>query len=223
MKKINRLFLVLVLVTVVFLMGCTNSNSEKETTPPQVKTEQQDEQGSNTSEDEKNLSAEEEIPNENPDLEQISILSGKVDILMPKSFVIMPEDMAKLKYPLETRPSLIYTNEDGTVNMAFTHSSSKIKENQISAFQDSLMNSMKEGQPDAKWLDSGIEEINGKSVGYFQLITPAIDTEVYNSFWFTELDGRILMCNFNSTVELMNEWEPVGQEIRNSLRINDNL
>jgi hypothetical protein len=49
----------------------------------------------------------------------ITILSNKIEVLIPESFDIMSEEMLKHKYPLETRPTLVYTNEDGTVNVAF--------------------------------------------------------------------------------------------------------
>ena len=73
--------------------------------------------------------------------------------------------------------------------------------------------------PSAEWKDSGIKTINGKEVGYLELVTPAIDTEIYNLMFFTDLDGKLLLCTFNCTKKSIDEWTPTAKEIMNSLKI----
>lgn len=154
------------------------------------------------------------------ELETQSILDGKVEIKLPNDFGEMSEEIAKFKYPQNNRPTLIYTDEAAAVNVAFN-----LKQNVpttqagIKFLHNSFVQSMESSYPSAEWKGKGIKTINGKKVGYIELITPAMDTKVYNLVFFTDLDGKLLLCTFNCTMELMNEWKSSAKEIMNSLKI----
>jgi len=140
------------------------------------------------------------------ELEKRKILNDKVEILLPKEFDVMSEDMMKLKYPSERRSTLVYTNETGGINVAFNHTTSKATQQQIDAYKDSFIKMFKNLYPSAEWKETGAKEINGRKVGYMELITPAIDTEIYNLMFFTDLDGRLLLCTFNCVEKEQKNW-----------------
>lgn len=125
----------------------------------------------------------------------------------------MSEEMAKTKYPSERRPTIIYTNESGSVNIALNHTQSQVVNSQISAYTDNFKKTFENLYPSAQWYNSSVEKLNGKDVGVLELLTPAIDTEIYNLIWFTDLDGRLLISTFNCTKEQMNEWKPIAKSI----------
>jgi hypothetical protein len=153
------------------------------------------------------------------DLEKKSLLSDKVELKIPKGFEIMSEGMMKIKYPSERRPALIYTNETGGINVALNLTQNKASQDLISAYKDNFVKMFKNMYPSADWKDNGIKEINGKKIGYLELVTPAIDTEIYNLMFFTDLDGKLLLCTFNCTKKDINEWTPIAKEIMFSLKI----
>lgn len=153
------------------------------------------------------------------ELEKRTILNNKVDILLPKEFEIMSEEMMKLKYPSERRPTLVYTDKTGSVNIAFNHTTNKATQSQIDAYKDTFVSTFKNLYPSAEWLGTGTKEINGRKVGYMELITPAIDTKIYNLIFFTDFDGRLLLSTFNCVVEKQKGWHPSAQQIMNSLMI----
>ena len=160
------------------------------------------------------------VGQKNIELELTNLLNNKVSILIPKSFNIMSEEMSKLKYPSENRPSLIYTNEDGSINVAFNHTTSKTTNSNISQYKDYLKGTFKNLYPSATWYGDGTLKLNGKNVGFLELLTPAIDTKVYNLIFFTELENRLLLVTFNCTEEEMKDWKPIAKEIMNSITIN---
>lgn len=131
------------------------------------------------------------------ELRKRNVLGGKVEILIPKEFEIMSEDMMKLKYPSDRRPTLVYTDKTGGINVAFNHTTSKATQQQIDAYKDNLVSMFKNIYPSAEWKGTGTKEINGRKVGYMELLTPAIDTKIYNLIFFTNLDDRLLLCTFN--------------------------
>lgn len=154
-------------------------------------------------------------------LQEISVLSDKVEILIPKGFSIMSGEMAKIKYPSERRPTLIYTNESATINIAFNHTESKASNGEIQSYKDSLEKTFKNLNPSAKWYSSDVLKINSRNVGCLEFLTPALDTRIYNLIFFTELDGRLLLISFNCTEAQMNDWKPIAINIMNSLNVKE--
>ena len=153
------------------------------------------------------------------ELETKSLLNDRLELKIPKAFGIMSEEMMQTKYPSERRPTLVYTNETGGINVALNLTQNQAKQNILQAYTDNMVSTFKQIYPSATWIGNGIKEINGKKVGFMELVTPAIDTEIYNLMFFTDLDGKLLLCTFNCTVENMDEWTPTAHEILNSLKV----
>jgi hypothetical protein len=153
------------------------------------------------------------------ELEKRSILSDRIEILLPKNFTVMSEEMAKIKYPSERRPTLIYTNDETTVNIAFSHLTTKIKDSEITEFKATTKSNLDKAYSNANFLKDTIITNNNKNIGVLELITPALDTKVYNLMFFMELDGKLLLGSINCTEALMKEWQPIAQEILQSIKI----
>lgn len=153
------------------------------------------------------------------DLETKSLLNDKVELKVPKEFDIMSEELMKMKYPSERRPTLVYSNESGGINVALNLTQNQASQELIPAYKDNFVKTFKNLYPSAEFKDSGVKTINGRKVGYLELVTPAIDTEIYNLMFFTDLDGKLLLCTFNCTKKSIDEWTPTAKEIMNSLKI----
>jgi hypothetical protein len=153
------------------------------------------------------------------ELEKRKIFEDKVEILIPKEFEVMSEDLMKLKYPSERRPTLVYTDKTGGINVAFNYTASKANQQQIDTYKDAFISMFRNLYPSAEWGDTGIKEINGQKVGYMELVTPAIDTKIYNLIFFTDLDGRLLLCTFNCVEKKQKDWIEPAKQIMNSLII----
>jgi len=148
-----------------------------------------------------------------------SLLDDKVELKIPADFDIMSEEMMKLKYPSERRPSIVYTNEAASINVALNLTENRASQEAIEPYLDNLLQTFKNMYPSAEWTGSGIEVIDGRKVGYMKLITPAIDTEIYNCIFFTDLDGKLLLCTFNCVRDSKEEWQPIADEIMQSLKV----
>ncbi|MED1918365.1 hypothetical protein ACFVS2_32850 [Brevibacillus sp. NPDC058079] len=158
-------------------------------------------------------------PTTNDKLEAKKVLNDKVEILIPKGFTVMSDEMAKEKYPMENRPSLIYTDEKGSINIAFSHTETPIQDSLLKDMKDPMKQAFSNMYQDATWYRDEVIQINGKNVGVFELLTPAADTKIYNLIFFTELDGKMLMTTFNCTEAQMEEWKPLAQEILMSYKV----
>lgn len=153
------------------------------------------------------------------ELEKKILLGNKVELKIPKGFDIMSEEMAKLKYPTDRRPTLIYTDAEGTINVALNLTTNKATQAQMPAYKDNFVKTFRNLYPSAEWKQTGVKEVNGRKVGYIELITPAIDTKVYNLIFFTDLNGQLLLCTFNCTEKNIGQWQPAAKEIMASLKL----
>lgn len=219
MKRASGL-VIAVMLTLLFVTGCNTTNEvsgQSNELSPQASNENTAQNGATGSP--KENSSHLVVDGEIIQFDTISILSDKISLLIPTTFSIMSEDMAKIKYPNERRPSIIYTNDSASVNIAFNYTQNQASNENLQAIMDSLKESFDNLYPSAQWYTSEVKTINDKDIGVLELITPAIDTEIYNLMWFTDIDGKLLIATFNCTKEQMDEWKPVGETILSSFEL----
>lgn len=151
------------------------------------------------------------------EIEQRSVLSDKVTLLIPKDYKEMSAEAAKIKYPQERRPTYILTNSEGSINVAFSKTISEATENDITEYAAYFKELFSNLYPSATWYSSGIEIINGKNIGKIELLTPAVDGNIYNLVLFAELEGKLLLVSFNCTEKYMKDWQPIANDIMKSI------
>ncbi|MFM9907721.1 MAG: hypothetical protein ACKVOW_00160 [Chitinophagaceae bacterium] len=153
------------------------------------------------------------------ELEKKSILDNKVELLMPKGWKPMSQDLIKIKYPGVRPPKLVYSDVSGSISIAFNHTDSKASPSMLEKYKEVLKTSLETAYPDAVWEEDGIKEINGKKAGVFRVITEARDDKIYNYMVFTDMDGKLLICSFNCLEKKLKAWKPLAEEIMNSISI----
>ena len=99
--------------------------------------------------------------------------------------------------------------------------SNKASQELIEPYVANFVKTFKNLYPSAEWKGSGIKNINGKKVGFLRMITPAIDTKIYNVMFFTDFNEKLLLCTFNCTEKSIEDWEKTADEILNSLNIKE--
>lgn len=146
------------------------------------------------------------------------LLDGKVEIVMPTSFFLMSEEEAKLKYLSERRPPIIYTNESTSLNLTFNPTPYELDPDEMELFKDTMLSVLKRSQPAARWIEDGLMEVDGKTVGFCTYLTPALDCNLFLFQLFVELEGRVLIVTFNCTEEEMDDWQPLAYMMMESLK-----
>ena len=133
----------------------------------------------------------------------------------------MPEEMIELKYPSGNRPALVYSNESGTVNLAFSYTPNPLTQDGLPELKEQMIRVFKALYPSADWRSEGMELVNGRKVAYLELVTPAADTRIYNLLFFTDVGGRALLCTFNCPEEQSGDWEAAALRILLSLTVRE--
>ena len=139
-------------------------------------------------------------------LVKVNVLKDKVSIFLPHDFGLMSEKVLKLKYPSPNRPKIVYSNEKGSINFAFNHTTSNASFAQLPLYKDYLVKTFEKTYPTAKWLKKEMTEVNGVTFGVMEFISPAADTKIYNLMYFTSVSGKLLICSFNCMLKQMPKW-----------------
>ena len=147
-----------------------------------------------------------------------TILNKSLKVFIPSGFALMDEAILKARYPIEgRRPTEVYTNTQGTINIAFNHTQTRGGITDLPQFKQVFERQF--NQPGINFIKSELKPINGTDFIILEFITPSPDGEVYNRMLITSLDNRLLMGTFNCTVNQMQEWQPVADIIINSLEV----
>ena len=139
---------------------------------------------------------------------------GGISLKIPKDFGIMSQEYLEVKYPLEDRPSLVYTNEDGSINIGYSVKETSLDNDeaeettkQVANIYDDIFDSV----------DFDIIKKDEHNIGMLKFISPAVDSNIYNHLMIMSVDGKVVMVSFNCMEKDMDEWKDVGDFILKSI------
>ena len=147
---------------------------------------------------------------------KVFLYGNKLQLFIPSYFTEMTSLMKQSKYPSGNSPDVVYTNEEGTVNIAFKHTSTLLADANLTEIQTTLLQQLQPTHPES--LNHRIETVNGSRFGVIEFTSQAMDAKVYNLMFLTELEGKMLLGTFNCTEALKGEWQHRAKEILSSVR-----
>jgi hypothetical protein len=120
------------------------------------------------------------------------VLSERVEILIPKGFEVMTEQQMDFAYAkAQSRPSVIFTNNN-LISLAFNYSDNDADQDMVDVYSASF------GKTYHKQYEMG--------------------HEVYTLVFFTDVEGKLMICTFNCADRQKPEWEPIAKQIMLSLK-----
>lgn len=135
-------------------------------------------------------------------------------IKIPSEFKIMSDEIVKVKYPNGNSPSLVYTNDKTTINVALVMNDVTMKNNQIEEYVKTMESTYKNYSKDIKL---NFWERNNHKIGEMEFTTKGSDTEIYNHIIAFSVNDKLRLVNFNCTKEQMSEWQNVSKFIMDSI------
>ena len=135
-------------------------------------------------------------------------------IKIPSEFKIMSDEIVNVKYPNGNAPSLVYTNDKTTINVAMVMNDVIMKNSQIEEYVKTMESTYKNYSKDVKL---NFWERNNHKIGEMEFTTEGSDTEIYNHIIAFSVNDKLRLVNFNCTKEQMNEWKEVSKFIVDSI------
>lgn len=142
-----------------------------------------------------------------------------ITMMLPKDFVPMSPEIARMKYPSEQRPETILTDETGTVNLMFQYMEGEENNATIESFRNQIFGMMKRVNPGIKEKEIGVVEAGEKQIAYVEFSSPAIDGKLYNLMFYLAVKGQPLMGSFNCQTKEMKYWREAALEMMQSIEM----
>lgn len=149
---------------------------------------------------------------------EVLFFNDELSALIPESFHEMPAKMAKIKYPSENRPQVIQSNEDGSVNFAFSRLNSLIPPDQMRTIGTAIKSMIARVQPAAVFYEEKEEPLENTQIEWFDFKGYAIDSQIYNLIFVTSMGNRLILGIFNCLFADCEEWKPIAHQMMLSLK-----
>lgn len=142
---------------------------------------------------------------------EVHVLDGKVSIMLPDTFVDMPHEIAKIKYPSEQRPQVIKMNNDTSVNFTFSLYDTPFNERQIESALSQFQRIILKVNPAFIFYDFII--IEEKNIGWFDFKSYGLDEQMYNVMYITPIEGKLMHGIFNCMYRDILEWKDAVRQV----------
>jgi hypothetical protein len=140
----------------------------------------------------------------------VSLFEGKTIMRLPETFIEMPEEIAKIKYPMEQRPQIILTSPDTSVNFAFNYFDQIMLEQDVEKATAAFHKVIKRVHPSARVYPYQIKPLGETKIGWFDFKTAGIDEPAYTVMAVTPVASKMLHIIFNCPARVSREWRPVA-------------
>lgn len=156
------------------------------------------------------------IKNELVQFERKELFKDKLSIMLPASFVTLPQKLAKIKYSSQQRPQVIKTSRDTTVNLGLSMTDVEIYEENIKQLRNQTQEALKRLNPAYIFYESNVETKH-VPLGWFEFKSYGLDSDVYNLMFISRIDGKMLHGTFNCDYEDMLEWRDAAKQMMYSI------
>lgn len=154
--------------------------------------------------------------------QELELFSGKILIPVPVSFIIMPDELVRQKYPMEGRPQLVLTSDDLEVNYALNYFVDQDFSNeQVEEATDGFQSLLSRMQPGNHFYEKQIKWSNNRCYGWFDFKSPGIDQPLYTLMTFTPIYEKVFHGIFNCSASKMPDWKPIFLQVIHSLQDNE--
>lgn len=143
---------------------------------------------------------------------QQSFFDDKLSMYLPKEFEDMPLKFSSIKYPYEQRPEIIRSDEAGSVDFTFKRIDHELEDALVEELTTGMKAMIQRVNPTHVFYESGIEEIGGKTVGFFEFKSTVIEGYLFNIMYFLEFEGQVLMGTFCCDYKAYSDWRDVAYQ-----------
>lgn len=146
-----------------------------------------------------------------------------VTITLPINFVTMPDSIKKVKYPVESRPSLVKTSLDTGVNFTFTRVFQRLGEKQLSLASKQMRMIIQRIDPANIFFEEGQEVTDFYyPICWFDYKSYALDDQIYNFMYLMLLSEEIILHGcFNCKFDDGEEWKQIVSQVIKTIAIGD--
>ncbi len=153
------------------------------------------------------------------EFESEQLFDEQVELVLPTSFIDMPQAIAKVKYPSEYRPPVIKTSLDGAANFTFNMFDILVEgADGLEELSAHFQLVLKQVNPVIKIHDYGEMICEDRLYRIFSYKSYGLDMQMYNLICVTPIKNKILQACFNCPYEERELWDGIAQQIFLTMR-----
>ncbi len=153
------------------------------------------------------------------EFERVEIFEKNLNILLPESFVEMPEPMVKVKYPSEQRPQVIKTSLDTSVNIGFSLLNLPLKDEYLEDTTNHFKRVLKNMNPSMSFYVEETIELENFKLRYFTFKSFGMDSPMFNIMFIAPYGGGMLHGIFNCLFSEREQWEDYAMQMLESIEL----
>ena len=142
---------------------------------------------------------------------RIPMFDREISVVLPKTFIDLPKDIADLKYPYINRPQVIKTSLDSRVNYCLSHFiDERIAPDHTLLVAEKVRDMAKRANPSLEFMDMEKLEHARFPTSWYDFKSHAIDGQLYNIVFIASVYERLLHGLFNCPYEEKEKWKPIA-------------
>lgn len=146
-----------------------------------------------------------------------SIVDGSITAVMPSNFIVMSDEMRRIKYPTNA-PKYIYTTPDATVNLNVNFSGA-LKDGDVFDFGRQMLTVLKGVYPTAQFGEAKLFD-NPSKIFFVDFITQALDQSIYNAMFFFSYQGKQGIGSWNCLGKDRWYWSHIFEHAVKTMKFN---
>ncbi len=143
-------------------------------------------------------------------------LFDSFSIALPDIMRVMPIDLARIKYPSEFRPEIIYTTLDLCTNMGFSILWEGLQDQNVKSIAGNMMAAIHRSNAD--FLIYGLKNMSKIGGCYFAFRSHAMDVDIYNMVLIVPVGNNLIQSNFNCLFRHYKDWLKVVKLMWGSIK-----
>ncbi|MEO9870300.1 hypothetical protein [Ekhidna sp.] len=152
----------------------------------------------------------------------------KISLQIPDSFISMTDqDRMKQVYSSKV-PLAMFANENQDVTLGINYNIMQWTESDTELIYGFYKASVKNLFDEIEFIQDEIKEINGRKYIVFEFVSSITDDNAfsgtrssknYTYIQYTSYNNQVLLFNFSCKARLMSNWQPIANEIMNSIKV----
>lgn len=144
-----------------------------------------------------------------------------LEMFLPDMVEPMDEKLQKIKYPMEQRPSIIWTDADASVTFTFSTLDQDAQESELEPIRDQLGNLILSVYPHYIFTDKGKVKREKGNCCWAEFLSPVVGGMLYSILYTLRQNDHLLIGMFNCPADDKDDWKKVVLELMATIREED--
>jgi len=142
----------------------------------------------------------------------------RLELMIPEHFSPMPEKKIAEKYITVSKPQVVLTNGDYTINITLSLLKGTLRDEQVHSHLQTLQGAIREVYPATIFYDHRQLKPSEMPISYMDFKSFSLSGPIYNMMFVAAFAKQTLLGTFNCSFDHWEQWQPVVIEVLKNIR-----